>query len=85
MEEYYYLGHVENVPNYNGVNPVHLTLEDGAVWTPKGESRLASLTIGPDASVKAPLGQNLTFTVNGEPAELKAGTYCGDIVVAVTA
>ena len=81
MEEYYYLGHVENVPHFNGFNPVYLILEDNAVWTPKGENRLASLTIGPDTSIKAPSGQTLAFTINGEPAEFKAGTYSGDIVI----
>ena len=81
MEEYYYLGHVENVPHFNGFNPVYLILEDNAVWTPKGENRLASLTIGPDTSIKAPSGHTLAFTINGEPAEFKAGTYSGDIVI----
>ncbi len=82
QEQYYYLGHVTNVPYANGVNDVHVVLEGNAVWTAEGENLLASLTIGEHAVLAAPEGKALTLTVDGEPAALEAGKhYEGKLVL----
>ena len=46
IHEFYYLGHVENRPYYNGGNDVSVELSDGAVWNVTGAGILTSLTVG---------------------------------------
>lgn len=80
MEQYYYLGHVENRPHFNGVNGVHVTLEDNALWTVQGENILASLTVGKDAAIITAPGTSLCFTVDGVEIPLEPGQkYTGEI------
>lgn len=85
MQQYYYLGHVQNVPLFNGVNPVSVTLTDDAVWTVTGECLLSKLVIGENAAVAAPTGKTLAATVDGAPVTLSAGnTYSGKIRITLS-
>lgn len=77
QEQYYYLGHVKNTPFYNGVNPVHVTLEQGGIWTVTGESLLASLTLDEASRVVA-----RSMTIDGVEADILPGRhYEGNIVL----
>lgn len=85
QQEYYYLGHVANRPFFNGVNPVRVTLEDGAAWTVTGECLLSALTIGAEAALLAPAGKQLTMTVDGEAVAPAPGcAYTGSIQLNIT-
>ena len=76
IEQYYYLGHLENRPFYNGDNDVEVTLENGAVWNVTGEGILTSLCVGEGCVF------NGKATLNGEAFVPAAGeTYKGDIRV----
>ena len=82
MEQYYYLGHVENRPWFNGVNHVQVVLEDDGVWNVTGENRLSTLTIGENAAVRPAPGLTLTLTVDGTQMPLEPGkTYDGELVL----
>ena len=63
ISEYYDIGHVANLINYNGGNDVAVSLSDDAVWNVTGTSLISSLTIEGDAQVVIPEG--VTLTVNG--------------------
>lgn len=73
-DEHLGIGRVGNTPAPAINNPVQLTLQNGAVWTPAGKSYLDALTV--DASSKI-LG---TVTVDGQTVTLP-GSYQGKIVV----
>jgi len=76
IDEYYYLGRVENRNHYNGDNDVEVTLEEGSAWTVTGESILSKLTVNEGAVL------NGSVTVDGEAIVPAAGkTYAGRIVV----
>ena len=63
INEYWSIGQVANLVNSNGSNAIHVTLENGAVWTVTGTSLIDSLTIGEGCRVIVPEG--VTLTVNG--------------------
>lgn len=81
INEYYYLGHMANQPNFNGANVINVELKDGAVWTVDGECLLQSLKIGAGCSVVVPAGY--TITVDGEVVTaLTVGSY-DNVVITV--
>jgi hypothetical protein len=55
-------------------NPVHLTLKNGAVWVPTGESYLEQLSLEQGCKVQG------TILVDGAEVT-KPGTYTGNILV----
>lgn len=76
INEYYYLGQVENRLFYNGDNDVEVTLVDGAVWNVTGDGILTALTVGEGCTL------NGKVTVDGSEVVPEAGkTYKGDIRV----
>lgn len=84
MKEYYHLGHVANKMFYNGGNDISVTLKDGAAWNVTGTGTITSLTIGEGCKISAPKGSRVIMTVDGVKKPIKAGTYSGRIVLAVT-
>ena len=62
-------------------NGVIVTLDSRSTWTVTGTSYLTALTLEPGAVVQAPQGQRLTATLNGQPLELRPGSYQGSIVL----
>lgn len=68
------IGRVGNTPAPAINNPVHLTLKNGAVWTPTKESYLRKLTLEPGTAVEG------VITLNGETVS-EPGTYEGEILV----
>ena len=62
-------------------NGVIVTLDGQSTWTVTGTSYLTSLTLEEGAAVRAPQDQHLTATLNGQPLELKPGSYQGEIVL----
>jgi hypothetical protein len=68
------IGRVKNTAAPAINNPVHLTLQNGAVWTPAGVSYLEELTVDTASRVAG------TVTVDGAPVT-SAGTWTGSIVV----
>ena len=63
INEYFSIGQVANLVNFNGGNAVSVTLTDGAVWNVTGTSLIQTLTLSGDSSVIVPEG--VTLTVNG--------------------
>ncbi len=84
INEYYYLGHVENRNYRNGFSEVDVILEDGGVWTVTGESYLSSLAVN-SGSVVGAGGRDVILTVDGVPTVVETGgRYEGDVVVSLT-
>ena len=76
IDEYYYLGHVENRAYFNGDNDTEVTVNAGGVWNVTGEGVLTKLTVNEGGVL------NGTVTVDGETVVPEAGkTYAGAIVV----
>ena len=73
-DEHLGIGRVGNTPAPAINNPVHLTLKNGASWTPTGESYLEKLTLEPGTTV------NGVITVGGEIVSAP-GIYEGEIQV----
>lgn len=63
INEYYSIGQVANLVNYNGANDIHVSLTDNAVWNVTGTSLISSLILADHAQVIVPEG--VTLTVNG--------------------
>ena len=83
IEQYYYLGHVENRAYNNQSSQLAVTLSDGATWTLTGTSYLTSLTISDNSTVSTPDGKILVMTVDGIETLIQSGTYTGTIVISV--
>jgi hypothetical protein len=64
-------------------NGVIVSFDKDSVWTVTGTSYLTSLTVAKGAVIKAPEGQTLTMTVNGEKKAIANGIYTGKIVITV--
>jgi hypothetical protein len=73
-DEHLGIGRVGNTPAPAVNNPVHLTLKNGAVWVPTGESYLEQLSLEPGCKVQG------TILVDGAEVT-KPGTYTGNILV----
>lgn len=73
-DEHLGIGRVGNTPAPAINNPVRLSLENGASWTPTAVSYLDKLSVSADSTVKG------TITVNGQSVPAP-GSYEGDIVV----
>lgn len=58
---------------------VSMTVKSGSTWNVTGASSLTSLTIEDGATVK--LADGYQLLVDGKAAEIKAGTYTGNIVI----
>ena len=63
INEYYSIGQVANLVNYNGANDIHVSLTDNAVWNVTGTSLISSLALADHAQVIVPEG--VTLAVNG--------------------
>jgi len=72
--EYYSIGQVANLVNYNGGNDINVTLTDDAVWYVDGTSVISSLSVSDDAEVV--VAEGVTLTVNG--VVYGEGTYDAD-------
>ncbi|MCD8230834.1 MAG: hypothetical protein LUD14_03260 [Clostridiales bacterium] len=71
MTEYYSIGQVANLVNYNGGNDINVTLTDDAVWYVDGTSVVSSLSVSTEAKVV--VAEGVTLTVDG--VEYGEGTY----------
>ena len=63
INEYWNLGHVANLVNFNGANVINVTLTDDALWMVTGTSLISSLTIYGNGQIIVP--EDITLTVNG--------------------
>ncbi len=63
INEYWNLGHVANLVNFNGANIINVTLTDDALWMVTGTSLISSLTIYGNGQIIVP--EDITLTVNG--------------------
>jgi hypothetical protein len=74
------------LPNssWSGTNSLSVTLSSGSKWVVKGSSSLSILTVKSGASITASNGKKLTMTVDGKTTAIKAGTYTGKIILAVS-
>ena len=70
IDEYFSIGQVANLVNYNGANDINVTLTDDAVWYVSGTSVVTTLTIEDSASYVLLEGATLTV-LSGD----NAGTY----------
>ncbi len=60
-----------------------LTIENGSVWVVTETSYITELTIDETSSITGADGAAVTMTVDGVETAIEAGTYTGDIVIAV--
>jgi hypothetical protein len=83
INEYYYLGHVENRNYRSETASINVVLKDGGVWTVTGESLLSKLTVE-KGTIKGANGKTVVMTVDGKSTKIKDGkTYEGDIVISL--
>jgi len=76
INEYYYLGHVENRNYRNETSEISVVLKSGGVWNVTGESLISSLKL------EGGTIENARMTVDGKETPIKKGkTYTGDIVI----
>jgi hypothetical protein len=76
INEYYYLGQVENRNYRNKTAEISVVLKDGGVWDVTGESLISSLEMS-GGKIK-----NAKMTVDGKETPIKKGkTYTGNIVI----
>jgi hypothetical protein len=76
INEYYYLGHVENRNYRNETAKVSVVLNDGGVWNVTGESFISSLQLD-GGTIK-----NAKMTVDGKATSIENGkTYTGNIII----
>lgn len=75
IHEFYYLGHVENRPYFNGDNTVSVTLADGAVWNVTGEGIITSLEMGQGCRM------NGRIFMDGKEVAVRSGVYYEGIMV----
>jgi hypothetical protein len=81
MDEYYYLGHVENRNHRNGNSSLSVRLTDGAIWQVTGGSYLSSLIVE-DGAIVGSRGNTVVMTVDGETTSIQQGQrYEGEIVI----
>ena len=77
------LGEVVNTPAPVINNGVIVSLDERSSWTVTGNCYLSCLTVAPGAAIRPEHG-TLTLTVNGKAAELRPGTYTGDVQLTVS-
>jgi len=83
INEYYYLGHVENRNYRNETATVSVSLKDGGKWIVTGENLISELIVD-NGTVEGMDGARVVMTVDGQEKEIKPGeTYSGDIVVSL--
>ena len=75
IDEYFSIGQVANLINYNGANDINVTLTDDAVWYVDGTSVITSLTIEGSASVV--IADGVTLTVGDTTYEAGTVTASG--------
>jgi hypothetical protein len=81
IDDYYYLGHVENRKHRNGNSSISVSLTDGAIWKVTGESYTSSLIVE-DGAIVGTKGKTVAMTVDGEPTPIQQGQrYEGAIVI----
>jgi hypothetical protein len=83
INEYYYLGHVENRAYDNESSKIAVALSDGAVWVVTDTSYITSLTVS-DGTIQAADGKEVVMTVDGVETPIESEqTYTGNIVISV--
>jgi hypothetical protein len=81
IDEYYYLGHVENRNHRNGNSSLSVSLNSGAIWKVTGESYISSLIVEEGAIVGSN-GRRVVMTVDGVSRPIQQGQrYEGEIVI----
>ncbi len=83
INEYYYLGHVENRNYRNKTAGISVSLKEGGKWIVTGESLITELIVE-NGSVEGADSAGVVMTIGGEEKQIKQGeTYRGDIVVSL--
>jgi hypothetical protein len=81
INEYYYLGHVENRNHRNGNSSLSVSLTDGAIWEVTGESYISSLIVE-DGAIVGSKRNTVVMTVDGVETPIQQGQlYEGAIVI----
>jgi hypothetical protein len=81
IDDYYYLGHVENRNHRNGNSTLSVNLTDGATWKVTGESYISSLMVE-DGAIVGSRGKTVVMTVDGVSTPIEQGQlYEGEIVI----
>jgi hypothetical protein len=83
INEYYYLGHVENRNYRNGNSTIEVTLKDGGKWAVTGESFISKLIVDKGA-IEGANGAKVVMKIDGKETPIKEGiTYKGKIVISL--
>jgi hypothetical protein len=83
INEYYYLGHVENRNFRNGVSAIAVSLKDGGKWTVTGESLISKLVVD-NGTIEGANGAKVIMKIDGKETPIKKGEpYSGNIVISL--
>jgi hypothetical protein len=83
INEYYYLGHVENRNYRNETATISVSLKDGGKWTVTGEGLISELVVD-NGTIEGADGAKVVMKIDGEEKPIKQGeTYSGDIVISL--
>jgi hypothetical protein len=81
IDEYYYLGHVENRNHRNGNSSLSVSLTGGAIWNVTGDSYISNLIVE-DGAIVGSNGKRVVMTVDGVSTPIQQGQlYEGEIVI----
>ena len=81
INEYYYLGHVENRNYRNETAAISVSLQSEGKWIVTGESLISELVVD-NGTLEGADGAKIVMTVDGQEKPIKQGeTYTGDIVI----
>ncbi len=83
INEYYYLGHVENRNYSNGNSSIAVSLSDNSIWKVTSESYISSLYVADGCEITDSTGSaGVIMTVDGDTTTIVAGTeYSGEIII----
>jgi len=83
IDEYYYLGHVENRNFSNSFSTLEVTVDDNATWQLTDESYLTALNVAHGKIVGAD-GEQVMISIDGsKPTAIQSGNYQGNIVLSL--
>lgn len=84
INEYYYLGHVENRNYRNETSTLTVNLVDGGKWIVTGESLINELVVE-NGSIEGADGSKVVMKIDGKKKPIKTGeTYKGNIVISLS-
>jgi hypothetical protein len=84
INEYYYLGHVENRNYRNETATISVSLTDGGKWVVTGESLINKLSVCCGNAIEGANGARVVMKIDGKEKPIEAGkVYNGNIIISL--